>query len=96
MSMIFGRTAIIPVWLVVFGLFAVSGSPISSATGVVLLLVGGVALTIMLALWNEPRPTMAAMPVPDPLAKLASADFAPNSWPNSGYRNSRQRGTRAR
>jgi hypothetical protein len=40
-------TAIIPVWLVVFGLFAVFGSPTTFATGMVLLLVAGVALTKM-------------------------------------------------
>jgi hypothetical protein len=96
MSMIFSRTAIIPVWLVVFGLFAVSGPPITSATGVILLLVGGIALTIILVLWKELRPAIAMMMVPDPVAKPPSADFVPNSWPNSGYRNSRQRGTRPR
>jgi F-type H+/Na+-transporting ATPase subunit alpha len=36
-------------------------------------------------------------PVSDPLqATPPSADLVPNAWPNSGYRNSRQRGTRAR
>ena len=81
MSMSFSRTAIIPVWLVVFGLFALFGSPMTFATGVVVLL-GGVALTIMLALWEGPT--------------LPSADFVPNLWPDSGFRNSRQRGTRGR
>jgi hypothetical protein len=94
MSLLFNRTAIVPVWLVVFGLFALFESPMTFATGVVLLLVGGVALTIMLVLWKELPPTIAAMAVPDPpLATLPSADLVPNSWPNSGFRNTRQRGT---
>jgi hypothetical protein len=29
-----------------------------------------------------------------PLATLPSADFVPNSWPNSGFRNSGQRGAK--
>ena len=94
MAMSFSRTAIIPVWLVVFGLFAMVGSPMTLATGVVVL-VGGVALTIMLVLWKEFSPTVAAMTAPDlPLATLPSADFVPNSWPDSGFRNRGQRGTR--
>ena len=36
-----------------------------------------------------------ATTVPDPsLPMRPTADFVPNSWPNSGFRNSRQRGTR--
>jgi hypothetical protein len=94
MSMLFSRTAIIPVWLLVFGLFVLIGSPMTFATGMVLLLVGGATLTTMLVLWKEPLPTIAAMTIPDPPpATLSSADFVPNSWPNSGFRNSRQRGT---
>ena len=94
MSMLFSRTAMIPVWLFVFGLFVIIGSPMAFGTGLVLLLVGGMALTSMLVLWKEPLPTIAAMTMPvPPLATLSSADFVPNSWPNSGFRNSRQRGT---
>ena len=94
MSMLFSRTAIILVWLVVFGLFALFGPPMTFATGVVLLPVAGVALTIMLVLWKEFSRTVEAMTAPDlPLATLPSADFVPNSWPNSGFRNSRRRGT---
>jgi hypothetical protein len=96
MSMLFSRTAITLVWLVVFGLFALFGSPMTLAMGVVLLLVAGVALTIMLVLWKKLPPTVAAMTAPDPtLAMLPPADFVPNSWPNSGFRNSGQRGPRA-
>ena len=95
MSMLFNHRAIMPVWLVVFGLFALVEPPMTFATGVVLLLVAGVPLTIMLVLWKEFPPTIAAMTAPDPpLATLPSADFVPNSWPNSGFRNSGQRGTR--
>jgi len=92
MSILFSRTAIIPVWLVVFGLFALFESPTMYATGVILLV--GVALTIMLVRWRELPPTVASMMAPDPpLATLPSADVVPNSWPNSGFRNGRQRGT---
>lgn len=95
MSILFSRTAMIPVWLLVFGLFVLIGSPMTFATGLVLLLVGGVALTTMLVLRKERLPTIAAMTIPDlPLATLSSTEFVPNSWPNSGFRNSRQRGTR--
>jgi hypothetical protein len=95
MSMLFSRTAIIFVWLVVFGLFALFWSPMTFATGVVLLPVAGVTLTIMLVLWKECPSTVVAMTAPDlPLATLPSTDFVPNSWPNSGFRNSGQRGTR--
>ena len=95
MSVLFSRTAIISVCLVVFGLFALFESPMTFATSVVLILVAGVALTIMLVLWQERPPTIVAMTAPDPpLATLPSADFVPNSWPNSGFRNSGQRGTR--
>ena len=45
MSMLFSRTAIILVWLVVFGLFALFGPPMTFATGVVLLPVAGVEVS---------------------------------------------------
>ena len=95
--MLFSRTAVIPVWLLVFGLFVLLGSPMTFAMGLVLLLMTGAALTLMLVPWKEPVPTVAAMTMPDPpLATLSSADFVPNSWPNSGFRNSRQRASRGR
>jgi hypothetical protein len=80
MSMRFNRAAIVPMWLLVFGLFAVFQSPMTVATGVVVFLVAGVALTIMLVASKE--------------RMLPSAHFVPNSWPDSGYRNSRRRGAR--
>ena len=93
MSMSFSRTAIIPVWLLVFGLFVLLGSSMTFAT-VAVLLMGGTALIAMLALSKGHRPTIAAMTVPGPpLATLPSANIGPGSWPNSGFRNSRQRAT---
>ena len=94
MSMLFRRTAIIPVWFVVFGL-AVLGSSMTFASGVVLLLVGGVALTVMLVLWEKLLPTIA-LTAPNRSLAAPSADVVPNSWPNSGFRNSRQRSTKSR
>ena len=94
MSMLFNRTAIVPMWLVVFGLFVMFESPMTFATGVVLFLVAGVALTIMLVA-SKRLHTLVPMTTPDPpLAMVPSAKFVPNSWPNSGFRNSRRRGTR--
>ena len=95
MSMLFSRTAIIPVWFVVFGLVAVFGSSMTFASGVVLLLVGGVALTVMLVLWEKLLPTIAALTAPSRSLAVPSADVVPNSWPNSGFRNSRQRRTKS-
>jgi len=95
MSMLFNRTAIVRMWLVVFGLFVMFESPMTFATGVVLFLVAGVALTIMLVASKELH-TLVPMTPPVPLAMVPSAQFVPNSWPNSGFRNSRQRGTKGR
>ena len=80
-------------WLLVFGLFVVFQSPMTFATGVVVFLVAGVALTIMLVAWKGHR-TLAPMTAPPPLAMVPSADFVSNTWPNSGYRNSSRRGAR--
>ena len=94
MSMLFNRAAIVPMWLAAFGLFVLFESPMTFATGVALFLVAGVSLTIMLAVWKKLHPALAAMTVPGaPLATLPPGDVVPNSWPNSGYRNSRRRGT---
>jgi hypothetical protein len=97
MLKVWGRTAIIPVWFVAFGLFAVSRLPMTSATAVVLILGGAIALTLVLVLWKEPRPPIAIMRAPDPPRRQPpAADFVPNAWPDSGYRNVRHRGTRTR
>ncbi len=61
MLMVFRRKAAIPVWLVVFGLFALFGSSMTFATGVFVLLLGTLALTIMLMLWKAPPHTIAEM-----------------------------------
>jgi hypothetical protein len=45
----------------VFGLFALFASPVTFATGVLLLIVGVVAPAIMLILWKERSPTVAEM-----------------------------------
>jgi hypothetical protein len=45
MSMRFSNRAVIAVWLLGFGLFALIGSPLTFVMGVVLLLVAGAALT---------------------------------------------------
>ena len=95
MSMLFSRAAIIPVWLFVFGLLALFGSPMTLPRGLVLLLAAGVALTIMQLLRQEPAPTIAVMTVPaPPSATLSPTGFVSNSWPNSGFRNIRKGGTR--
>ena len=62
MSMLFRRKAVIPVWLVVFGLFglfALFGPSMTFATGVFVFLLGTLALTIMLILWKPPPHTIA-------------------------------------
>jgi hypothetical protein len=95
MSMSFSRTAIIPAWLVVFGLFASFGSPMTLGPGVVVL-VGGVALTSMLLLWHGPSHNRGDAAPDLPVVTLPSGDFVPNVWPDSGFRNSKQKGTRGR
>ena len=86
MSRPFSHPAIIPVSLLVLGLFMLSGSPTTLAAGMVSFLVAGVVLTITLVLWKEPQPTTVVMTTsaPRPL---------PNSWPNSGFRSISRRRT---
>jgi len=59
MSMLFSRKAFIPACLVVVGLFALFGSPMTFATGVLLLIGAVVAPAIVLALWKKPSRTVA-------------------------------------
>ena len=59
MLMLFRRKAVIPVWWVVFALFALFGPSMTFATGAFVLLLGTLALTIMLMLWKPPPPTIA-------------------------------------
>jgi hypothetical protein len=92
--MLFNRAAIVPMWLVVFGLFVLFESPLTFAAGLVLFLVAGVALTTMLVVWKQLH-TIAPRTAPNPpLAMLSPASFVSNSWPNSGFLNTRRRGTR--
>jgi uncharacterized YccA/Bax inhibitor family protein len=61
MSMIFSRTAIIPVWLVVFALFAWSSWPMPVAMASLLIIVGVAVPGIIFMLWQEAPPTIAAV-----------------------------------
>jgi hypothetical protein len=61
MSMFFSRTAVIPVWFVVFALFALSAWPMPLAMGVLLLIVGIAVPVIILILRNDAPATVAAV-----------------------------------
>ena len=88
MSMLSNRTAVIQVWVLVFGLLVLFGSPATFPPGLVVLLAGGVSLTVMRVLWQNAGPTVAAVTALDPLlATHPSTEFVSNSWPNSGFRN---------
>ena len=58
MSRLVSRRAIIPVWVVVFGLVAWFGPPLTLAMGLLLLITGGGALAVMLVLWKTHAPTV--------------------------------------
>jgi hypothetical protein len=88
----FSRTASLPLACLMFGLFILSGSPTTFARGMVLFLIGGVLLTMTLVLWRELAPTSVPASAASPA--LSPADVVPNSWPNSGFRNSSKRETR--
>jgi hypothetical protein len=93
MSMLFTRTATIPVYLV-FALYAFVGSQEPYTAVAVLLLVAGAALTFMLVSWRGAAPAVAVMNANPRLATLPLPRLVSNAWPNSGYRNSGQRDTR--
>ncbi len=57
MSMFIRRKAVIPVWIVLFGLLALYMSPLTVGTGAILLLTAILIPTIVLILWQEPIPT---------------------------------------
>lgn len=59
MSILFKRTAIIPVWVVVLGLVALFEWPLTWAMGLVFLFVGVVPPVILLILSREPALTVA-------------------------------------
>ena len=62
MAMCFSRTAIVPVWLIVFGLFAWSGGPMPVAMAVLTLVVALAVPVILLILWKESPLTGAEGP----------------------------------
>jgi hypothetical protein len=93
-SMLFNHRAVMPIWFVVFALLALAESRTTFTIGVVVLLVAGGALTMILVVCKEHLPALAARTLPDPPRwQEPSSDVPPNSWPNSGFRNSRRRGT---
>jgi len=59
MLKVINRNAIIPVWLLVFGLIVLSRSPMPVATTLLLLIVGLAVPAIILILWKEPSRTVA-------------------------------------
>lgn len=59
MSMPFNRTAVIPVWIIVFGLLAVFWSPLTATTAVLLLIGAVVAPAVMLLEWTARSPSVA-------------------------------------
>jgi hypothetical protein len=59
MLRLFRRTAIIPVWFVVFALFALFGPSMTFTTSVLVAVLGTLALSIMLILWKAPPSTIA-------------------------------------
>jgi hypothetical protein len=59
MSKLFNLKALIPIWLVAFGLVAVLASPMTFATGVLLLMVGLVVPAVVILLWKDHSPTVA-------------------------------------
>jgi hypothetical protein len=92
--MLFNHRTIMPLWLVVFALLALAESRTTFTIGVVVLLVAGGALTMVIVVGKEHLPALAATTLPDPQRRQEpSSDVPPNSWPNSGFRNSRRRGT---
>ena len=56
MSMFIRRKAVIPVWIVLFGLLGLYMSPMTVGTGAILLLSAILVPTIVLILWQEPEP----------------------------------------
>jgi hypothetical protein len=59
MSKLLSHKAIISIWLAAFGLFAVFESPMTFATGVLLLIIGLMVPAVVLLLWKDHPPTVA-------------------------------------
>jgi hypothetical protein len=49
------------IWLVTIGLFALFGTPMTLATGALLVMVGLVVPTVAILLWKQPPPTVAEL-----------------------------------
>ena len=59
-SKLFSFKALVPIWLVAFGLFAVLTSPMTFANGVLLLMVALVVPAVVTILWWKDRPATVA------------------------------------
>ncbi len=58
-SKLFNRKAFIPFWLLACVLFAALSTPMTSATGLLLIIVGAVVPVVAVLLWKVPPPTIA-------------------------------------
>lgn len=59
MSKLFNRKAFIPVWLVTCVVIAALITPMTWATGLLLVIVGAVVPVVAVLLWKVPPPTIA-------------------------------------
>jgi hypothetical protein len=59
LSKLLSFKALIAVWLATFGLVAVFVSPMTFATGALLVMVGLVVPAVTILLWKDPPPTVA-------------------------------------
>jgi hypothetical protein len=59
LSKLFSLKALISIWLAAFGLIAVFISPMTFATGVLLVMVGLVVPAVTILLWKDQPPTVA-------------------------------------
>jgi hypothetical protein len=58
-SRLFSFKVLVPIWLAAFGLVAVLVSPMTFATGVLLLVAGLLVPAVMILLWRDLPPTIA-------------------------------------
>lgn len=59
MAMLLQRKAVVPVWVLVLGLFGLFGPSMTFSTGTFVIFIWGLALTIMLVWWKAPTPSIA-------------------------------------
>jgi len=92
MAVLFTRSVAVPVWIIVFAFVVVFVTPFGIVAKMLFLVAGGLvgAAAVLFLGKSVSHPTIFNA------STSPSADFVPNSWPNSGFRNSRQRGTRGR